>query len=195
VLQPFFTTKGDGKGTGLGLSICQRVATEAGGSFALGRSEALGGLKAEAKFPLEAPGGNASGEEADTAPTALAEVNAVLIVEDNATIREVLVKCFEGLDIDTIARGDATEVESILRNSPLKPDLIVMDIDLPHMTGIECLERIRAAGFGTPCLLITGGVSEPQRPIASMRLLRKPFRLETLLQNCRILLDEAKAAG
>ncbi len=194
VLQPFFTTKGDGKGTGLGLSICQRVATEAGGSFALGRSGSLGGLKAEAKFPLEAPGGNASGEEADAAPAALAEVNAVLIVEDNAIIREVLVKCFEGLDIDTIARGDATEVESILRNSPLKPDLIVMDIDLPQMTGIECLERIRAAGFRVPCLLITGGVSEPQRPIADMRLLRKPFRLETLLQNCRILLDEAKAA-
>jgi signal transduction histidine kinase/CheY-like chemotaxis protein len=193
VLQPFFTTKGEGKGTGLGLSICQRVATEAGGSFALGRSETLGGLKAEAKFPLEAPGGGDPADEADDAPAALAEVNAVLIVEDNATIREVLVKCFEGLGIDTIARGDATEVESILRSSPLRPDIVVMDIDLPKMTGIECLERIRAAGFGLPCLLITGGISEPQRPIANMRLLRKPFRLETLLQNCRILLDEARA--
>jgi hypothetical protein len=46
-----------------------------------------------------------------------------------------------------------------------------------------------------PCLLITGGISEPQRPIAAMRLLRKPFRLETLLQNCRILLDETKGDG
>lgn len=192
VLQPFFTTKGEGKGTGLGLSICQRVATEAGGSFSLGRSADLGGLEAEAKFPLEAQGGDRVEDDPETAPAALADVNAVLVVEDNATIREVLVKCFEGLDIDCIARGDATEVESILRDSPLKPDLIVMDIDLPKMTGIECLERIRAAGFAVPCLLITGGISEPQRPIASMRLLRKPFRLETLLQNCRILLDGAK---
>jgi signal transduction histidine kinase len=195
VLQPFFTTKGEGQGTGLGLSICQRVATEAGGSFALGRSEALGGLKAEAKFPLEAPGKGEEADENDPSPAALAEVNAVLVIEDNATIREVLVKCFEGIDIDCIARGDATEVEAILRDSPLKPDLLVMDIDLPKMTGIECLERIRAAGFRVPCLLITGGISEPQRPIESMRLLRKPFRLETLLQNCRILLDEAKGEG
>jgi len=117
----------------------------------------------------------------------------VLVVEDNDIIREVLVRCFEGLGIDCIARGDAREVAAILDEGRWKPDLLVMDIDLPHLTGIECLERLRARGIRIPCLFITGGVSEPPAALAPLRLLHKPFKLESLLEECRLLVDEAKA--
>lgn len=66
-------------------------------------------------------------------------------------------------------------------------DLLILDIDLPERTGVECLNELRNRGDMTPCLLITGGLSEPPRLEASS-LLRKPFRIEELRLQIEALL-------
>ena len=194
VTQAFFTTKGDA-GTGLGLAICQRVAQEAGGKMRLDSSPALGGLRVTIWFPLQS-------EEPRTVEDApividaddrLTDVNRVLVVEDDRAIRDVLVAAFESLDIDVVARGDAEEVESILTQGPFAMDLLVMDIDLPGTSGIECLERLRTLGVRTPCLFVTGGVQAPTANLAPCRVLRKPFPLDALVGACRTLLNDSAA--
>ncbi len=198
VLQAFFTTKGDA-GTGLGLAICNRVAQEAGGKMKLDRSPILGGLRVSIWFPLlseqprvveDAP------VEIDT-DERLADVNRVLVVEDDQAIRDVLVAAFESLDIDVVARPDAEGVESILIGGPFAVDLLIMDIDLGGMSGIECLEQLRSKGVRIPCLFVTGGIQAPPATLAPCRVLRKPFPLDALVGACRSVLNDAaaRAAG
>jgi signal transduction histidine kinase/ActR/RegA family two-component response regulator len=192
VLQAFFTTKGDA-GTGLGLAICNRVAQEAGGRMKLDRSPALGGLRASIWFPLQAEQARVVEEAPLTLDSdeRLADVNRVLVVEDDDAIRAVLVAAFESLDIDVVARPDADEVDSILVGGPFAIDLLIMDIDLGGTSGIECLEALRAKDVRTPCLFVTGGVQAPPASLAPCRVLRKPFPLDALVGACRAVLNDA----
>jgi len=202
VLQAFFTTKGDA-GTGLGLAICQRVAEEAGGKLRLDRSPALGGLRVSVSFPLQSEAASPRGlpeADLDAALTSddgdrLADINRVLVVEDDDAIRNVLIAAFESLDIDVVARPDADEVESIMLQGPFAVDLLVMDIDLGGTSGIECLDSLRSKGVRTPCLFVTGGVQSPPASLAPCRVLRKPFPLESLVGACRQVLNDAQTKG
>jgi PAS domain S-box-containing protein len=199
IVRPFFTTKGD-TGTGLGLSICRRVAGEAGGRLDLDRSPTLGGLRVRVCLPLcDDDGAPLRAADDPSAAAAegterLAEVARVLIVEDDVAVREVLTRAFDELDIDVVARPDAMGVEELVTAGPLPFDLLVFDIDLPGLSGIDCLDRLRQRGVRLPCLFVTGGPSEPAPNLAPARVLRKPFRLDSLMAACRAVLADAVAA-
>jgi DNA-binding NarL/FixJ family response regulator len=79
---------------------------------------------------------------------------SILIYEDNELLRESVVQMIllnEGYSI-TGSFGDALAVEDQVK---LKPDLILMDIDMPGVTGIEAVKKIRTAGLDTPILMLT----------------------------------------
>jgi DNA-binding NtrC family response regulator len=171
------------------------VTQEAGGRLRLDRSPALGGLRVSVWLPLQSEAPQVV-EEAFTEidlDERLADVNRVLLVEDDDAIREVLMAAFESLDIDVVARPDAEEVEGIVIGGPFAIDLLIMDIDLPGRSGIECLEELRAKGVRTPCLFVTGGVQAPPASLAPCRVLRKPFPLDALVGACRSVLNDAEA--
>jgi DNA-binding response OmpR family regulator len=117
----------------------------------------------------------------------------VLIVEDDAVIRDVLARAFETFGTEVIQRSDALEVRALLSGNGRVIDILVMDIDLPHMTGLECLDELRDAGIDTPCVLITGGLTDAPANVRHVRLLRKPFPIETLEATCRALLAEHRS--
>jgi CheY-like chemotaxis protein len=181
-MKPFISTKNS---TGLGLSICRRVVEEAGGTIELGESN-LGGLRVAASFPLIS-------ESADTplAPkskTSRGINGRILVVEDNDTIRDVLVRTIQAAGGSVTALERATKVEQVMNDDESPFNLLIFDIDLPERTGIECLSDLRASGDTTPCLLITGGTTEPPQ-FENIGFLRKPFRMETLLECCNDLID------
>ena len=82
--------------------------------------------------------------------------------------------------------SDARDVEIILEDHP-EIELLVFDIDLPERTGVECLRSLRLDGVETPCLLITGGVTDPPE-LDRIAFLRKPFKIDALLASARTLL-------
>ena len=172
------------KGTGIGLSICRRVVKEARGTITLGESS-LGGLKVVARFPL-IEGDVTACEEIIEVEESLEGM--IFLIEDNETIREVLVRELESSGAQVVARPDALDAESVMQEHGQEIVLLVFDIDLPERTGVECLEDLRGAGTLTPCLLITGGTSEPPK-ISATDLLRKPFRTTTLLESCKALIS------
>lgn len=184
VVKAFVSTKTGGHSTGLGLSICRRVIAEAGGEFMLDDSP-LGGLKAMARLALT----DGEVEDDENAPPWTTELNGcVLVIEDNATIREVLERELEAAGATVVAVPDAIDVESVIAARKTSIDLYLFDIDLPERTGVECLEDLRGAGDDTPCLFITGGTSVPPA-MKNIDLLRKPFRTATLLEVCRELME------
>lgn len=186
--KPNISTKSDGKGTGLGLSICRRVVSDAGGTLSLSDS-ALGGLKAKASFPLVQ--GAATKEEEPEVVTERLE-GTVFLIEDNETIRDVLVRELQSTGAKVVSRSDALDAESVLEEHGDEIVLLVFDIDLPERTGIECLQEFRDAGSTIPCLLITGGTSDAP-DIWLTELLRKPFRMPLFLATCKDMIENGNA--
>ncbi|MDG2021231.1 MAG: ATP-binding protein [Phycisphaerales bacterium] len=179
-----FVSGDSSDGNGLGLAICSRVVEESGGRFELSASP-LGGLGARAVIPVR--NATAKVTEAPLIPRSLERTpNSVLVVEDNQVIRDVLVKFFQDAGATVVSRGDALTVETILEEHP-EIELLVFDIDLPERTGVECLTSLREAGVRTPCLLVTGGVSDPPE-LERIAFLRKPFKIDALLSCARSLL-------
>ena len=114
----------------------------------------------------------------------------ILVVDDDPKIASALMRLlsYEGYAVSTAADG-AQALAEILR---LNPDLVVLDIMMPEIDGLEVCRRMRAAGDETPVLMLTAKSSVPDR-VAGLDTgaddyLVKPFAQEELLARIRNLL-------
>jgi two-component system response regulator MprA len=114
----------------------------------------------------------------------------VLLVDDDRHITEILRRAlaYEGYSIDVALRGD----EALQKTLEHPPDLIVLDLMLPGVDGLEVCRRLRASGNQVPILMLTAKDSIPDR-VAGLDLgaddyLVKPMELEELLARVRALL-------
>src|SRR5215469_3374398 len=114
----------------------------------------------------------------------------ILVVDDDRRITEVLRRAlaYEGYSVDVALRGD----EALQRAIERPPDLVVLDIMLPGIDGLEVCRRLRASGNQVPILMLTAKDSIPDR-VAGLDTgaddyLVKPMELEELLARVRALL-------
>jgi signal transduction histidine kinase len=163
--EPFFTTKAEGVGLGLGLPICQRLVVGMGGSIEVESEPGLG-TTARVYLDLAAP------RAAEAGPA------RVLVVDDEAEI----VRLLEWAMHPCLVRSarDAAEAEAILEDGGI--DLVLCDIMLPGVSGLELYHRARARGGAPPFLFMSGGVyAEGLRArceAEGLELIAKPFTLE-----------------
>jgi two-component system, OmpR family, response regulator MprA len=114
----------------------------------------------------------------------------ILVVEDDASVREALQRAlvFEGYDIETAT--DGALALTALRESPR--DLVILDVMMPHLDGLETCRRIRAAGDRVPILMLTAKVAVGDRvdglDAGADDYVAKPFALDELLARIRALL-------
>ena len=118
------------------------------------------------------------------------DLGSVLVVEDDRAVRDAVERAleFEGYEVTT-AR-DGAEALSMVLNS--EPDVIVLDVMMPHVDGLETCRRIRARGISTPILMLTARREVSDR-VAGLDAgaddyMVKPFALEELLARLRALL-------
>ena len=113
----------------------------------------------------------------------------VLLAEDDPAISEPLARALrrEGYDVDVRADGRAA-LEGVQQN----PDLVVLDLGLPYIDGLEVCRRIRAEGRSVPVLILTGRSDEGDLVVGldagADDYVTKPFRLAELLARVRALL-------
>ena len=121
----------------------------------------------------------------------------LLIVEDEPSILRGLADQFrrEGYDVHTAADGNSGY--ATIRSE--KPDLIILDLMLPGLSGYEICRKLRAGGDQTPVLMLTARGEEADRVIGldmgADDYVSKPFSLRELLARVRALLRRAQAAS
>jgi CheY-like chemotaxis protein/nitrogen-specific signal transduction histidine kinase len=183
-VEPFFTTKEVGKGSGLGLSQVYGVVQQSNGSLAI-ESEVGRGTIVSIYLPRAAAASGAADGPADKeAPEP--ESGRVLVVDDDAGVREITVQMLRQIGysvseadngqgaLDTLARGETY-------------DLLVMDIAMPGIDGIETVKRARQTAPGQRVLYITGYADSARadRRTGDDPLIKKPFRQRDLREAVR----------
>lgn len=113
----------------------------------------------------------------------------ILVVEDEASLRDGIVDLLTGDGHDVVAVGDGMAgVETGLRD-PF--DLVLLDLMLPRLDGMEVCRRLRAARPGTPILMLTARGSEDDKVRGLMEgaddYVTKPFSARELLARIRVL--------
>jgi two-component system response regulator MprA len=121
----------------------------------------------------------------------------VLVVEDDRSVREAVERAlsFEGYEVVT-ARDGAEALSAVMNE---RPDVIVLDVMMPFIDGLEAARRIRARGDDTPILMLTARETVADR-VAGLDAgaddyLVKPFALEELLARLRALLRRSRGTG
>jgi PAS domain S-box-containing protein len=223
VFDPFFSTKDPSKGSGLGLSMVYGFVRQSGGHVRiesevgagstirmylprLARPHETAAIAAHASVPpTHAP---AAAPRAASAPstTLRALPNAcdgetVLLVEDYEDARRFAAAALESLGYAVLQAADGPGALALL-GSPegAHIDLLFTDVVLPNgMSGRSLAEAVRARRPGLPVLFTTGYTRESivgdGHLDASVRLLTKPYSLESLAANVREALDLAAASA
>lgn len=198
--EPFYTTKPAGRGTGLGLAAVYGFVKQSGGSIAVD-SEPGRGTTVELYLPAMAdldPRDDGGPVELRSDGRELRGLN-VLVVEDEAALREVVVAHLRSLRVNVVEAVNGAQAAAILeKGEPI--DLVVTDLVMPGpVSGLALAERVRQAHSEIGLLLISGYADEfaaPDRIEAlNAPLLRKPFRLAQLVDAIRALTASATPAG
>lgn len=114
-----------------------------------------------------------------------------LVVDDSMTIRRIVVKALAMVGIsDAAEAGDGTEAIEALKTAAF--DVILMDWNMPKLSGIETLRRIRAGGNKTPVIMVTTE-AEKSRVIEAIKAgandyLIKPFSPDQLAAKVRAVI-------
>ncbi len=180
IFEPFFSTKPSGRGTGLGLSIVHGIVQEHGGTLRLD-SVPGHGARFTIELPTVAPDELADAPE-DADGTASQGGGLVLVAEDNQQIRSLTERTLARAGFTLLSAEDGARGKQLLQEHLPALCLLVLDIDLPHLSGVDLLRMARRTRPDLPALLVTGGaVDEGSLPLDDItRFLRKPFPLKIL---------------
>jgi PAS domain S-box-containing protein len=187
--EPFFTTKEVGKGSGLGLSMVYGFVKQSGGHIAI-ESAVNHGTQIDLYLRKTAPEriGMAPADEIGVRPHG----GTVLIVEDNAEVREVAAGFLKELGYDLVEASDGLAALGILK-SRQHVDLLFTDIVMPGMSGVELARKAQTLRPGIKLLFATGYAEEARPGGAALatdgEVLAKPYRKHDLARAVRNALE------
>ena len=192
IFEPFFTTKSAQSGTGLGLAVVHGIVTQHGGRVEV--SSTVGkGTTFRVVLPRGGPEDAAAadaGAAARTLPRGAGQ--RVLLVEDNAAVRQTFERLLTRLGYQVTTAGSAEEAEGLALIRPFP--LLLTDMMLPGLSGADLAERLRQRWPDLQVILMSGYTDDDEirRHAArgSLRFLQKPVDLEALANEVHDALAE-----
>ncbi|AMW83671.1 Two-component hybrid sensor and regulator [Pseudomonas yamanorum] len=175
-MEPFFTTKGAGKGTGLGLSMVHGLAAQSQGHFVL-KSKEGEGTTAELWLPVAVMDTTQSAAVASTANTPAASHQQsleILLVDDDPLVLISTGAMLEDLGHHVVAAADGHAALAFLAQGT-RFDLVITDMAMPDMTGIELAGNIEALYPKLPIILSSGFAEISLNLKTTLTRLPKPF--------------------
>lgn len=192
--EPFFTTKSGDRAAGLGLPTVHRFAAQAGGKAWL-RSELGRGTTITVVLPAAAGSGSPRTARA-VRPAGLSQV---LVIDDEATIREVAHRVLTSVGYQVMTAANGSEALGLLRDGKVAVDLVLADVVMPGMTGPAFAAQARAMCPGLPVLFMSGYEQQEAAagdwPEPGTQVIGKPFSRAALLARVTQMLTAAAGAG
>jgi PAS domain S-box-containing protein len=190
--EPFFTTKPMGQGTGLGLATVHGIVQQSGGTVEL-RTAPGAGTTFTVSLPLAAAMPAIADPVADSAPPAVA--GTVLLVEDEEAVRTIAQRILQRAGYQVLTARHGADALRALAEAPTKVDVLLSDVAMPEMGGVELAALAAARSPGIGVVLMSGYANAAVGTIGKgevvHRFLAKPFTAPALLSALREAMDDA----
>ncbi|MBP2687751.1 MAG: sensor hybrid histidine kinase [Deltaproteobacteria bacterium] len=198
IFEPFFTTKDHGKGTGLGLATVYGIVKQSEGYIRVVSAPGEG-----TTFSVYLPA--AEGEEPETEedrPEAECGDPAgkwtILLVEDEEMVRELAIEIFRGAGYAVLDAANGADALAICDRHEGCIDLLVTDLVMPGMNGIELARKVCDSRPGIPVLFMSGYAEDAKERLGFLdegrAFLQKPITPTKLSRIVREIFSE-RAAG
>ena len=188
LFEPFYTTKEQGKGTGLGLSTVYGIVVNQSSGSIWVSSEPERGATFKLFFPSSGPE-TALGSPVNVEPVS-SRGETILLAEDEAGVRKYTREILERYGYIILEASNGVEALSIARNHGAPIHLLLTDIIMPAMGGMELTEKFNAEFPGVPVLFMSGYSDQIMLHWNTLgAYIQKPFTPSGLLTQVRQLLD------
>ena len=192
IFEPFFTTKKGGKGTGLGLATVYGIVKQAKGDIQV-NSQPGGGTT----FTIFLPGKQADLVSEPDIPDetgSLEGTETLLVVEDEIAVSDLAIRTLNQFGYKVLSAGNGAEALELCQSCAKPVDLVISDVVMPRMGGVEFARVLATLWPGTPVLFISGYHEELNLDRNHLdkgySYLPKPFRPVDLVQRVRAMLDD-----
>lgn len=196
VFEPFFTTKARGTGSGLGLATAYEVVTSHGGAIEVESAKGKGAAFT-VRLPAAAPQAERAGRRERAARPKTQDGGAldpgraarVLIVDDEELVRRGLGRLVRAAGYEVLFAADGRQALAIY-TSERRPDLVLLDLDMPNLSGAETLVHLKRIDPGARVVLVSGYYDEGRKrhllARGALEFLPKPVDAVKLREAIRI---------
>ncbi|MEH3105300.1 MAG: PAS domain S-box protein [Sphingomonas phyllosphaerae] len=188
--EPFFTTKEVGKGSGLGLAQVFGFAKQSGGGVRIDSTPGVG-TTVSVFVPRAASEATPPPSDSHVTPAVgLLNGVTVLVLDDDDRVRQVAVEALREAGCRVVEAADGeSALEALLHEPAIR--LVVTDIAMPGMTGIQFARRVHDLHRHVEVLFVTGHADpSDMEGVSEERLIRKPYPRRLLLERVRAILAE-----
>jgi PAS domain S-box-containing protein len=195
IFDPFFTTKAESEGTGLGLSVVYGIVKGHGGSVTVA-SDVGRGSTFTVCLPLIAEADHEQAEEGGVAGDIPGGRERILLVDDEPALVQLWEEALERLGYEVSGFTQSAGALREFEGHPDGWDLLITDMTMPQMTGIDLARAVLALRPGMPVMVCTGHSdlidADSARDAGIRQLVMKPIHFRQFATLIRSLLDEGR---
>lgn len=196
IFEPFYTTKGRHEGTGLGLATVHGIIAQSGGMIRV-RSELSKGSTFEVFFPLVDSSKLVKDKESELPYISNQEMlqKTILLVEDEPAVLKLMYKTLEESGYHVVTAANSKEGLKLARDLADDLDMLVTDVVMPGISGLDLANRITSEIPALPILMVSGYTADHAeiRQIAELPyyFMQKPFQPDDLINKVNEILVTA----
>jgi nitrogen-specific signal transduction histidine kinase/ActR/RegA family two-component response regulator len=192
IFDPYFTTKGPDEGTGLGLAVVYGIVKNLSGAIAVSSKPGEGAV-----FDVYLPRAQTIRAPSTGLPALLPTGHGrVLVVDDEKSIVDMIMDMLDTLGYEAVPRYSSPDALEAFRARPESFDLVITDMTMPHLTGIDLARQILMIRPHIPIILCTGfseALDENKiKRLGIKKLLMKPVSMRDLAVTVNKILVEDK---
>jgi len=189
IFEPFFTTKRRGEGTGLGLSVVHGIVKGMHGAISVHTQKGEGSLF---KVYLPRYEGWKDQPGSEKFPRMVRGKGRILFIDDEQPLVDFAREVLTGLGYEVVALTSSPEALKHFSQQPNTFDLVIADLTMPDLTGLELAEAIMGLRPDIPVILCTGFAdpanAEKAREMGIAEVIKKPFGVQEFGETIRRVL-------